>query len=291
MSNIRKYEPFYNKGREKKLAKVEEAYKRFLETKTFEWQPWLYGNPIGKLITVEVEDCPRFGETAYMEMDSARTALMVVDMQTDFCGKGGYVDIMGYSLDPNEPGTTANAIAPIKKVLDCVRKTDISVVHTREGHEPDLSDAPFNKVLRSKIIGNGIGIGDVIPGGGGRLLVRGEPTWDIIPELYPQDGETVIDKAGKGAFLTSAMDLVLKSMGVTHIILCGIITDVCVHSILRELNDCGYWVTLMKDGVGSSDYNNHMAAIKSVKMQGGVFGNVTDSDHIIAAIEAAGLVK
>ena len=267
MSDIRKYESFYNKGREKKLTKVEEAFNRFLENRTFEWQSWLYGDPIGNLITVEVEDCPRFGETAYVEMDSARTALMIVDMQTNNCG------------------SITKVITTIKNVLDCARKTDISVVYTREGHEPDLSDATFNKLLRSKIIGNGIGIGDVIPQNGGRLLIRGEPDWDIIPELYPQDGETVIDKAGKGAFITGEMNLILKSMGVTHIILCGILTDIGVHSILRDLNDYGYWVVLMKDGVGSSDLNNHLAAIKSIKMSGGIFGNVSDSQRVLSAME------
>ncbi|WP_207735606.1 cysteine hydrolase family protein [Anaerotruncus rubiinfantis] len=284
MAELRKYEPLYSVNRDKKLAKVQEAYERFKETKTFEFPQWLYGAPIGKLIKVEVEDCPNFGDTAYVEMDSARTAFIAVDMQTDFCGKKGYVDVMGYDLN-----NTARALEPIANALEAVRGTDIKVIHTREGHEPDLSDAPFNKILRSKIIGEGVGIGDVPENGLGRLLVRGEPNWDLHEKVYPIPGEMIIDKAGKGAFGSSTIHMVLKNLGITHIVICGITTDVCVHTIMREANDYGYWCVLMKDGTGATDMGNHEAAIKSVKMQGGVFGNVTDSKRFIEAVKAAGL--
>lgn len=284
MSDIRKYEPFYGKVRDEKLQKVEEAYEKFKETKTFEFPTWLYGEPIGKLFKVEVEDCPNFGDTAYVEMDSARTAFISVDMQIDFCGKNGYVDVMGYDLN-----NTAAALEPIHNALEAIRGTDIKVIHTREGHEPDLSDAPFNKVLRSKIIGDGVGIGDIPKDGLGRLLVRGEPNWDINEYVYPIEGERVIDKAGKGAFGCSTLHMVLKNLGITHIVICGITTDVCVHTIMREANDYGYWCILMKDGTGATDMGNHAAAIKSIKMQGGVFGNVTDSKRFIKAVEEAGL--
>ncbi len=207
-------------------------------------------------------------------------------MQVDFCGQKGYVDVMGYDLN-----LTAAAIKPIKNVLEMVRGTNIKVVHTREGHLPDLSDAPFNKILRSKIIGDGIGIGDIPPGGLGRLLVRGENNWDIIPELYPVEGEYVVDKAGKGAFGSSTIHLVLKNLGVTHLVLSGITTDVCVHTIMREANDFGYWCTLLKDATGATDPGNCAAAIKSIKMQGGVFGFVSDSQKFIKAIKDAGLTK
>ncbi|RGX56411.1 cysteine hydrolase [Anaerotruncus sp. AF02-27] len=217
-------------------------------------------------------------------MDSARTAFIAVDMQTDFCGKKGYVDVMGYDLN-----NTARALEPIANALEAVRGTDIKVIHTREGHEPDLSDAPFNKVLRSKIIGEGVGIGDVPENGLGRLLVRGEPNWDLHEKVYPIPGEMIIDKAGKGAFGSSTIHMVLKNLGITHIVICGITTDVCVHTIMREANDYGYWCVLMKDGTGATDMGNHEAAIKSVKMQGGVFGNVTDSKRFIEAVKAAGL--
>ena len=173
-SNLRVYEDLYEANREKFLGRVNEAYEKFLETKTFEFPTWLYGEPVGKLFKVEVEDCPQFGDTAWVEMDSARTAFVAIDMQVDFCGKNGYVDVMGYDLS-----LTACALKPIKNVLNAVRGTDIKVIHTREGHEPDLSDAPFNKVLRSKIIGEGVGLGDIPEGGLGRLLVRGQQNWDL----------------------------------------------------------------------------------------------------------------
>lgn len=274
---------FYEAGRERLLAKVEEAYEEFKQTKTFRYPTWLYGEPLGKIITLEVEDCPNFGDTAYLEMDSARTAFLAVDMQTDFCGKNGYVDVMGYDLSQ-----TARALEPIERALAAVRQTDMKVMHTREGHLPDLSDAPFNKVLRSKIIGNGVGIGDIPEGGMGRLLVRGEENWDLHERVKPLPGECVIDKAGKGAFGSSTIHMVLKNLGITHIVLCGITTDVCVHTIMREANDYGYWCVLMKDGTGATDMGNHEAAIKSIKMQGGVFGNVTDSLRLVDAIKAAG---
>lgn len=282
MKQLRTYESFYNTNRNRYLDKVNEAYEHFKQTKTFAYPAWLYGEPLGKLIKLEVEDCPNFGDTAYIEMDSARTAFICVDLQIDFCGEKGYVDVMGYNLN-----NTAQALRPVSSALEAVRQTDIKVIHTREGHLPDLSDAPFNKVLRSKIIGNGVGIGDVPNQGLGRLLVRGEANWDLHESVYPIDGEYVIDKAGKGAFGSSTIHMVLKNLGITHIVICGITTDVCVHTIMREANDYGYWCVLMKDGTGATDEGNHHAAIKSVKMQGGVFGNVTDSGHFIKAIDDA----
>lgn len=283
-NEVRKYESFLDGGREKFLKQVQKSYEEFKETNTYKFPTWQYGEPKGKLIKLEVEDSPRFGETSYIEMDSGRTAFLVIDMQTDFAGKNGYVDVMGYDLS-----LTQAPINPIKNVLDTIRGTDIDVVYTREGHEPDLSDAPFNKVLRSKIIGEGIGIGETPEGGMGGLLTRGNPNWDILDELYPESGEYVIDKVGKGAFTTSNIHVVLKKLGVTHLVITGITTDVCVHTIMREANDFGYWCTVLKDGVGATDYDNHLAAIKSIKMQGGVFGNVSDSDKFIKAVKEAGL--
>lgn len=272
------------KERKTFVDQINQAYENFNKTKTYEFPSWQYGEPIGKLFKVEVEDSPGFGETAYVELDSARTAFISIDMQTDFCGENGYVDVMGYDLS-----LTAAAIKPIKNVLEAVRGTDIRVVHTREGHSPDLSDAPFNKVLRSKIIGNGVGIGDVPKDGMGRLLIRGEKNWDIIDELYPIEGEYVIDKVGKGGFAASNIHMVLKNLGVTHLVISGITTDVCVHTIMREANDYGFWCILLKDATGATDYGNYEAAIKSIKMQGGVFGNVTDSQKFIKAVNEANL--
>jgi biuret amidohydrolase len=274
---------FIEAARDEMLEKAEKDYENFKKTRTFEFPTWLYGPPKGKLFKVEVEDCPRFGDTAYVEFDSARTAFVSVDMQVDFCGPKGYVDVMGYDL-----GLTSAPIKPIMYVLHTIRKgTDIKVLHTREGHLPDLSDAPYNKILRSKIIGDGVGIGNIPEGGMGRLLVRGEKNWDIIDDLYPIDGEYVIDKAGKGAFGQSNISLLLRNLGITHLVITGITTDVCVHTIMREANDYGYWCLLLKDGTGATDYGNYQAAIKQVKMQGGVFGWVSDSAKFVKGINAA----
>jgi nicotinamidase-related amidase len=203
-------------------------------------------------------------------------------MQIDFCGQKGYVDVMGYDL-----GLTSAPIKPIKNVLDIIRnKTDIKVIHTREGHLPDLSDAPYNKILRSKIIGNGVGIGNTPYDGLGRLLIRGEPNWDIIDDLYPAPGEVILDKAGKGAFGQSNLPLILRNLGITHLVIAGITSDVCVHTIMREANDFGYWCMLLKDGTGATDYGNYQAAIKQIKMQGGVFGWVSDSNNFIKGVES-----
>lgn len=269
--------------RDEIVDRVERDYVKFKEDHTFKFPTWLYGPVKGKLLTVEVEDCPRFGDKAFVEFDSARTAFISVDMQVDFCGPKGYVDVMGYDL-----GLTSAPIKSIMYVLETIRNgTDIKVVHTREGHLPDLSDAPYNKILRSKIIGNGVGIGDTPNGGLGRLLIRGEKNWDIIDDVYPIPGEYIIDKAGKGAFGQSNLPLILRNLGITHLIITGITADVCVHTIMREANDNGYWCLLLRDGTGATDYDNYQAAIKQIKMQGGVFGWVSDSPRFVKAVKSA----
>jgi len=267
-------------GRQPYLEKVEEAYDHYKETGVIRYPEWLYGPPKGTLFRVEVEDCPSFGETAELEFDSGRTTFIAVDMQKDFCGSQGYVDTMGYDLSQ-----TQRAINPIKNVLETVRKTEISVVHTREGHDPELADAPFNKLLRSKMAGDGHGIGETPPGGIGPLLTQGHENWDIIDELAPEPGEPVVDKPTKGAFGNSNIEMVLDRLGTTHIVIAGITTDVCVHTIMREANDRGYWCTLLKDSTGATDPGNRDAAIKQIKMQGGVFGWVCDSEEFIESVE------
>ena len=270
-------------ARDEILDRAEKDYEEFKESHTFKFPTWLYGPPKGKLVTVEVEDCPHFGDKSFVEFDSARTAFISVDMQVDFCGPKGYVDVMGYDL-----GLTSDPIKPIMYVLDTIRNgTDIKVIHTREGHLPDLSDAPYNKILRSKIIGNGVGIGNIPKGGLGRLLIRGEKNWDIIDDTYPIPGEYIVDKAGKGAFGQSNLPLILRNLGITHLVITGITTDVCVHTIMREANDNGYWCLLLKDGTGATDYGNYKAAIKQIKMQGGVFGWVSDSPRFVKAVKSA----
>lgn len=221
---------------------------------------------------VEAEPYPWPFDGAF---DVARTALICIDWQVDFCGAGGYVDAMGYDLKLTRAG-----LEPTARVLDAVRPLGMMVVHTREGHLPSLADCPANKLWRSQRIG--AGIGDAGPCG--RILIKGEVGWDIVPEVAPVAGEVIIDKPGKGAFYATELDLVLRSQGITHLVFTGITTDVCVHTTMREANDRGYECLLLEDCTGATEYGNYLAALAMVKMQGGVFGAVAPSAAFLLAL-------
>jgi len=203
-----------------------------------------------------------------------RTAVIVIDMQRDFLEPGGFGESLG-----NDVSLLTKTIEPIKSLLAGARKRKMLVIHTREGHRPDLSDAPKAKVERGA---PSVRIG--APGPMGRILIRGEPGQDIIPELYPLEGEPIIDKPGKGAFYATDLQSILVNKGIESLIVCGVTTEVCVHTTVREANDRGYRCIVPGDCCGSYFPEFHEMGLRMIKAQGGIFGWVSDSGKVLAAL-------
>jgi biuret amidohydrolase len=212
------------------------------------------------------------------EFDPARAALVIIDMQRDFLEPGGFGAVLG-----NDVSLLRRAIAPTERLLAAARSAGLTVIHTREGHRPDLADLPASKKWRGRLA---TGIGD--PGPMGRILVRGEAGHDIIPELYPRNGEPVVDKPGKGAFYATDLDAILKNRGIGQLIVCGITTEVCVNTTVREANDRGYDCLVVADCVGSYFPEFQEMGLRMIKAQGGIFGWVAPSAAVIAALPATG---
>jgi nicotinamidase-related amidase len=209
------------------------------------------------------------------EFDPATTALLVIDMQRDFVEPGGFGEMLGNDVTP-----LRRAIGPTRRVLEAVRERGMMVIHTREGHRPDLSDLPATKKARGRLA---CGIGDVGPMG--RVLIRGEPGHDIVPELAPRPGEPVVDKPGKGSFYATDLELILRERGIRSLIVTGVTTEVCVHTTVREANDRGFECLVLEDCVASYFPEFQDAAIKMIKAQGGIFGWVSHSEALLKALE------
>jgi len=213
-------------------------------------------------------------EPGPISIDPKTTALVVIDMQRDFLEPGGFGESLG-----NDVSLLRVAIEPCQAVLETARRHGMLVIHTREGHRPDMSDAPTAKVERGVPSRR---IGDTGPMG--RILIRGEAGHDIIPALYPRPGEPVIDKPGKGAFYATDLGTILHSRGIDTLIVCGVTTEVCVHTTVREANDRGYRCVVPADCCGSYFPEFHEVGLRMIKAQGGIFGWVTDSARILTAL-------
>jgi len=207
-------------------------------------------------------------------IDVARTALVIIDMQRDFLEPGGFGESLG-----NDVSLLAATLAPIQRLLEHARSIGMLVIHTREGHRPDMTDAPRAKVERGSPSAR-IGA----PGPLGRILIRGEPGHDIVSTLYPLANEPVIDKPGKGAFYATDLHTILRNRSIENLIVCGVTTEVCVHTTVREANDRGYRCIVPGDCCGSYFPEFHEVALRMIKAQGGIFGWVSDSGRVIEAL-------
>ncbi|MBN9019468.1 MAG: cysteine hydrolase [Rhizobiales bacterium] len=208
-------------------------------------------------------------------LDLSRTAVVVIDMQTDFCGPNGWIDRLGQSI-----ANTRKPIEPIARLLKAARAAGMTIIHTREGHRPDLTD--LNPVKRWRSRAHGVGIGD--ESNLGRALTRGEPGHDIIPELYPEPGEIVVDKPGKSSFHATEFDNVLRARGIEAIIIAGVTSDCCVQSTLRDASDLGYDCILVTDGTQAVENTNHEGMLAVIAAHGGRWGASATADEINAMI-------
>lgn len=218
-------------------------------------------------ITFDAEPYP-------LEADTDTTALIIIDMQRDFLEEGGFGAMLG-----NDVSVLRSTIEPCTRLLKTARANKLLVIHTREGHRPDLTDAPPSKLARG---GLSCGIGDKGPTGS-RIMIRGEIFHDIIPELYPVEGEPVIDKSGKGAFYNTDLELVLRNSKIKTLIVAGVTTEVCVHTTVREANDRGYECLVVSDCVGSYFPEFQRVGLEMIKAQGGIFGWVADCSGVESA--------
>jgi nicotinamidase-related amidase len=214
-----------------------------------------------------------------IKLDWSTTALVIIDMQRDFLEPGGFGETLG-----NDVSQLARAVKPIASLLEAARGMGMLVVHTREGHLPDLSDAPPAKIARGA---PSLRIGDEGPMG--RILIRGEAGHDIIAELYPLDSEIVIDKPGKGAFYATEFGDVLEKFGIETLLVCGVTTEVCVNTTVREANDRGYRCVVISDGCASYFPEFHEMGLKMIKAQGGIFGWVANSVAVLEALKTSNI--
>jgi biuret amidohydrolase len=201
-------------------------------------------------------------------LEPETTALVIIDMQRDFLEPGGFGSALG-----NDVSLLSTAIEPLQKVLATARELGMTIIHTREGHRPDMTDCPPAKFARGEFIGT--------DSPKGRILIRGEYGHDIVDELAPAPGEIVLDKPGKGSFYATDLDLILRNLDIRSLIVTGVTTEVCVHTTVREANDRGYECLILSDCTGATDPGNHAAALHMVTMQGGVFGAVATSTAVI----------
>lgn len=219
-----------------------------------------------------------------MNIQPAYTALLVIDMQRDFCSPGGYAETAGFDiLHLRRP------IPNILRLIDAARTAGMLVIYTREGHRPDLSDCPPAKMARSRVAGAPIGSSGPL----GRLLIRGEYGHGIVDELAPQKGEPVVDKPGYGAFHQTDLEAILRARDIRHLILTGVTTEVCVQSTLREATDRGYLCTTVNDACASPSPELHRASMITIRAEGGIFGTVANTDDVLASFlpSSAGTAK